>query len=108
MKDEEIKSKLLSTTELFSLYNTQLQTQKIKIGSLCSKILENPNERIGDFKTLFQIMNESNTETFSSVRKLVLVSMLEVFKDILPSYQIRKQELDGVKCKFHRDFIFSV
>lgn len=43
-------------------------------------------------------MDEESSEVFFTVRKLATVSLLEVFKDVLPSYEIKKISNDGVKC----------
>jgi len=44
-------------------------------------------------------MNEEAPELRITVCKLVTVSLLEVFKDVIPSYQIKHQDNPGVKCK---------
>lgn len=38
-------------------------------------------------------------ENLLTIRKLSTVSLLEVFKDILPDYQISQQDFGDVKCK---------
>jgi hypothetical protein len=45
-------------------------------------------------------MNESKLEVRLTVQKLILLSLTEVFKDILPSYQIKHHEDPTVKRKF--------
>jgi hypothetical protein len=57
------------------------------------------------------MMNEETPELRITVCKLVTLSLLEVFKDVIPSYQIKHQDNPGVKCKVclrcmpHTDYI---
>lgn len=43
-------------------------------------------------------MEETNPEIYITIRKLATVSLMEVFKDLLPSYQILQIPQEGVKC----------
>lgn len=53
-----------------------------------------------NFKPLLDMMGEVNPEVKITVRKLVTVSLLEVFKDLLPSYYIKLLDMEKVTCKF--------
>lgn len=46
------------------------------------------------------MLEEKTPEVHITVKKLAAVSLLEVFKDLLPAYQIKHQETTEVKCKF--------
>lgn len=62
-----------------------------------------------NFKPLLDMMGEVNPEVKITVRKLVTVSLLEVFKDLLPSYYIKLLDMEKVTCKFCvRRLIFKV
>ncbi|KAJ8963515.1 hypothetical protein NQ314_005576 [Rhamnusium bicolor] len=91
-------SQPISATQLLAARNEILRQKKIHIGTLSSGLLENPEEKIMNLKTLFSIMDEETPEVYLTVRKLVIVSLLEVFKDILPSYEIKHTNNEGVKC----------
>nr|CAD7409092.1 unnamed protein product [Timema poppensis] len=56
-------------------------------------------EEVGNLKTLLNMLGEKNPEVWITVRKLAAVSLLEVFKDILPSYHIKEIAQPGVKFK---------
>nr|CAD7588236.1 unnamed protein product [Timema genevievae] len=56
-------------------------------------------EEVGNLKTLLDMLGEKNPEVWITVRKLAAVSLLEVFKDILPSYHIKEIAQPGVKFK---------
>lgn len=45
------------------------------------------------------MMNEDAPDLRFTVCKLVTVSLLEVFKDVIPTYQIKHQDTPGVLCK---------
>lgn len=44
-------------------------------------------------------MKEDAPDLRITVCKLVMVSLLEVFKDVIPNYQIKHQDTPGVLCK---------
>jgi len=45
------------------------------------------------------MMKEDAPDLRITVCKLVMVSLLEVFKDVIPNYQIKHQDTPGVLCK---------
>lgn len=45
------------------------------------------------------MLNETDPEVCVTVKKLTLVSILEVFKDLLPEYEIKHHNNANVKCK---------
>jgi len=44
-------------------------------------------------------MENREPELQITIKKLVTLTLLEVFKDLLPSYQLKLNQYDGVKCK---------
>lgn len=80
----------------------ELQKQKFKIGIICSGILEQPEDRVKNFGSLFELMEartKDNSQNLLSVRKIALISATEVFKDILPDYKLGIQEMENLKLK---------
>ncbi|XP_015590385.1 nucleolar complex protein 3 homolog isoform X2 [Cephus cinctus] len=98
-KINEKKDKVISTAELLACREEVLRSRRFKIGVLSSGLLENPELKSGNFKVLLELMEESNPEVYITVRKLATVSLLEVFKDLLPSYHITQFEQEGVRLK---------
>lgn len=96
---DEKDSKPISTAELLACREEVLRSRRFKIGVLSSGLLENPELKSGNFKVLLELMEEKNPEVFVTVRKLATVSLLEVFKDLLPSYHITQVKQDGVRLK---------
>ncbi|CAH0550195.1 unnamed protein product [Brassicogethes aeneus] len=102
LEDHEFDAeKPISATQLLATRNEVLRQRKIHIGTLSSGLLENPEEKITNLRTLLKIMDEETPEVYLTVRKLVIVSLVEVFKDILPSYEIKNinASSDGPKLK---------
>lgn len=91
--------KAVSTIELLACREEILRSKRLKIGILSSGILENPQFKSANFKILLEMMDE-RSEVYITVKKLVMMSLLEVFKDLLPSYNILQVSQDGVKCMY--------
>ncbi|XP_028821673.1 nucleolar complex protein 3 homolog isoform X2 [Denticeps clupeoides] len=66
-----------------------LVEKKLRIAGLGSAILADPNCNIKKLKELRAMLMETDPLVAVTVRKLVMVSLMEVFKDIVPSYRIR-------------------
>ena len=97
-KDENKTS--ISIIELLAYRKEILTSKRLKIGLLSSNLLETPETKCENFKALLELMEETNPEVYITVRKLATVSLMEVFKDLLPSYQILQIPQEGVKCMY--------
>ncbi|XP_034486544.1 nucleolar complex protein 3 homolog [Drosophila innubila] len=86
------KQKLISTTDLLIARQQEIERQKYRIGIICSGILEKPEDKMRNFNALYELMDEMNRSTgvpnLLAVRKLAIVSVTEIFKDILPEYRV--------------------
>lgn len=89
------KDKAISTADLLILREQELNRQKYRIGIICSGILEKPEDKMKNFNALFELMDERHNDApnLFSVRKIATMSLLEVFKDILPEYRIGQIDL---------------
>ncbi|XP_026674168.1 nucleolar complex protein 3 homolog isoform X2 [Ceratina calcarata] len=97
--DDDEDKKPVSMVELLACRNEVLRSKRLKIGLLSSSLLESPEAKVENFKVLLELMEETNPEVYITVRKLATVSLLEVFKDLLPSYQIHQIQQEGVRFK---------
>lgn len=85
------QQKLISTTDLLIHRQQEIERQKYRIGIICSGILEKPEDKMRNFNALFDLMEENNdngTPNLLTVRKVAIVSITEIFKDILPEYRV--------------------
>ncbi|XP_044738304.1 nucleolar complex protein 3 homolog [Chrysoperla carnea] len=97
--EEVDKQKPLTTAELLALREKKMRFIKEKVGVICSGMLEDPEGKINNTRLLFNLMDEATPEVYLFTKKLIAVSLLEVFKDLLPSYAIREQDTKEVKLK---------
>lgn len=102
-KQEKMKKKgAVSAAELLMEREQELQRQKFRIGVICSGLLEKPEEKVKNFGVLLDLMLEfskENEPTMLSVRKLAMISLVEVFKDINPDYKLGVVDLEQQKVK---------
>lgn len=89
----------VSMAKLLATRNELLRQRKIHIGTLSSGILENPEEKVTNFRTLLKLMDDETAEIYFTTQKLVIISLLEVFKDVLPDYEIKNVVSGDIKCK---------
>ncbi|KAM7381027.1 hypothetical protein PAMA_012050 [Pampus argenteus] len=93
-KELEDNEELQSTAELTEEQREELRVQKIKEKKLCiatlgSAVISDPFTNIKRVKELRGMLMESDPCVAVTVRKLVMVSLMEIFKDIAPTYRIR-------------------
>lgn len=92
----------VTVADLMIHRENELQKHKFKIGIICSGILEQPEDRVKNFGSLFEFMDprtKDNHVNLVSVRKIAMISAMEVFKDILPDYKLGIQEMENLKLK---------
>lgn len=80
---------LLTMEERLLQRRKTLEDKKMHIATLGSSILSAPDKNIKKLKELRSMLMEKDPHVAVTVRKLVMVSLLEIFKDITPSYRIR-------------------
>lgn len=91
----------LTPQEQDELRAQKLTDRKLRIAGLGSAILSDPTSNIKKLKELRTMLLETDPYVAVTVRKLVMVSLMEVFKDIVPSYRIRPltEEEKGTKVR---------
>ncbi|NWI23872.1 NOC3L protein, partial [Sula dactylatra] len=80
---------VLTPAEMAAQRRQKLQERKTHIAALASAILSEPDNNIKKLKELRAMLMEQDPNVAVIVRKLVMVSLMEIFKDIVPSYKIR-------------------
>ncbi|XP_009696758.1 PREDICTED: nucleolar complex protein 3 homolog, partial [Cariama cristata] len=80
---------VLTPEEMAAQRRRKLQERKMHIAALASAILSEPDNNIKKLKELRAMLMEQDPNVAVIVRKLVMVSLMEIFKDIAPSYKIR-------------------
>ncbi|NWH48134.1 NOC3L protein, partial [Fregata magnificens] len=80
---------VITPEEMAAQRRQKLQERKTHIAALASAILSEPDNNIKKLKELRAMLMEQDPNVAVIVRKLVMVSLMEIFKDIAPSYKIR-------------------
>ncbi|KAM3958903.1 nucleolar complex protein 3 [Aphomia sociella] len=96
--DQEV----VTAVQLMAARRDKLQHDKLRIGALCSSLLESPEKKLKNLFPILYLMEERLKDgalNLHSIRKLATLSAYEVFKDILPDYQIRHQDYSNIKLK---------
>ncbi|RVE59217.1 hypothetical protein OJAV_G00186480 [Oryzias javanicus] len=93
-KEEEAEGATASCIELTAEERRRLREQKLNqkkktIAGLGAAIISDPFSNMKRVKELRGMMMETDPSVAVSVRKLVMVSLMEIFKDIAPAYRIR-------------------
>lgn len=96
-KQEE--PKVVSLLQLLTNREEKLRLFRYQIGLLSSEILENPTEKMGNFQVLLTLIDKYDPGVHITVQKLVVASLLEIFKDLLPSYTVKLFNDEGTKLK---------
>ncbi|XP_058261907.1 nucleolar complex protein 3 homolog [Hemibagrus wyckioides] len=102
--EEESRSFLaLTPGQQLKLRSQKLMEKKLQIANLGSIILADPNPNIKKLKELRAMLMETDPCIAVTVRKLVMVSLMEIFKDIVPSYRIRPLTEEEKKTKVKKE-----
>lgn len=81
----------VTTTDLLTEREEEIERQKFLIGVTCASILENPETKIKNLTMLVDLIPEttqSGKTNMFIIRKLAMISLVEVFKDIVPEYRL--------------------
>ena len=73
----------VSMVELLARHQAEVNRKKIKVAQLAQQTIEN-TDKVGNLKELLALCVRTQPVT---VRKLALLSLMEVFKDIVPRYE---------------------
>jgi nucleolar complex protein 3 len=82
-------SKPVSVIELLVERDKKLNETKQTIVTLCDLIMKSPYEEISNLKQLRLLLNLGDPLISLTIRKLTMLSLVELFRDIVPGYRIR-------------------
>lgn len=98
--NEGVEEEALSVIEIVAAHREQVNQKKLEIAQLSIDIVENPYEKISQVKHLLKLAEKNEAMT---IRKLSLLSILEIFKDVIPSYHIREMSDEEQNSKVSKD-----
>ncbi|XP_061562424.1 nucleolar complex protein 3 homolog isoform X1 [Phycodurus eques] len=67
----------------------KIKDRKLTIAHMASTVISNPVKNMKCVKQLRGMLMEADPRVAVTVRKLVMVTLMEIFKDIAPTYKIR-------------------
>ncbi|KFB45528.1 AGAP010308-PA-like protein [Anopheles sinensis] len=85
------QQEIVTLADLLVKRDAEIKEKQFLIGSSCAAILENPEARIenlGNLVDLVRDINRDGSVNFLAIRKTAMISLVEVFKDIVPEYRI--------------------
>ena len=94
--EPEEPKKEIPLIELIALKKKQFQETKSLVGSTCVSIVSNPEKHIDRLKSLLTLLDTRKDDAVFKVsclktHTLIAYALLEVFRDILPSYRVREK-----------------
>uniref|UniRef100_A0A182QYP2 NOC3-like protein n=1 Tax=Anopheles farauti TaxID=69004 RepID=A0A182QYP2_9DIPT len=92
----------ISVADILHKRDEEIREKQFFIGTTCAALLENPEARIDNVAMLLDLLGDVNREgsiNFLAVRKTALVSLVEVFKDIVPEYRVGIVDKEQQKLK---------
>ncbi|CAL1599508.1 unnamed protein product [Knipowitschia caucasica] len=81
----------------------RLTERKQQMAALSSSVISDPQNNIKRLKELRSMLCEADSSIAVTVKKLVMLSLLEVFKDVAPSYKIRALSASERTAKVRKD-----
>ncbi|XP_041370300.1 nucleolar complex protein 3 homolog [Gigantopelta aegis] len=79
----------MSNVELFALRRRKLAERKEKIALCVFAVMENPQENMSKLRELYLMLLEEDPGISVTVQSWAMLSLADVFKDIIPAYKIR-------------------
>lgn len=103
-EEEEPKvERKLTLVERYAIQKKVLEDLKRKVALICTSIIEDPENNLIAMKELITMLSITNTQMIVTEKKILCVSLLHVFSDILPGYKIRMQEEKDPKVKLKKE-----
>ncbi|XP_019849404.1 PREDICTED: nucleolar complex protein 3 homolog isoform X2 [Amphimedon queenslandica] len=93
----------LSTAEVLASREMKLNKRKDLIADCSSRILEDPQENVHLLNKLCILCIDRTSEMALTVRKLSMISLVTVYKDIIPGYCIRDLTASEKSVKVSKD-----
>lgn len=96
---EEKEEPPKSVAEMYARRKQKLEELKALIGSSSSNILENPDERMEHISAVLKLYKQLTPDIFITGFKLISASLVELFKDLAPGFEIKNTNKPGERLK---------
>ncbi|XP_046464634.1 nucleolar complex protein 3 homolog [Daphnia pulex] len=96
---EEEEEAPKSMAEMYARRKQKIEDLKALIGSSSSNILENPDERMEHISAVLKLYATLTPDIFITGFKLISASLVELFKDLAPGFEIKMTSKPGERLK---------
>ncbi|KAM8837106.1 nucleolar complex protein 3 homolog [Spinachia spinachia] len=101
--EEEQEQEALTSQQREQLRVRKINERRLCIARLGSAVVSDPYSNIKRVKEMRGMLMESDPSVAVTVRKLVMVSLMEIFKDVAPTYRIRPLTPEEKASKVKKD-----
>ncbi|GIX72474.1 nucleolar complex protein 3 homolog [Caerostris extrusa] len=101
-EDQKVERKK-ELVESYAIQQKCFRDLKRKVALLCTSIIEEPDNNMVALKELVSMLQNPSTQRLISEKKIISLSLLHVFLDVLPGYRIRNQEETDTKTKLKKE-----
>ena len=106
--EEEEEKEPLSMAEIYAMRQTKIEELKTAIGSASSSITENPEERMENISTILKLYKGLTADVYITGFKLISASLVGLFRDLAPTYEIKSTNKPGEKLKKATRVVYAV
>lgn len=99
VEEEKKDEPTLSVAEMYARRKAKIDNLKTQIGVATSNILEKPEERLDSISGLLKLYGELTPDMFITGFKLLSASLVELFKDLAPGFEIKDTTNPGDRLK---------
>lgn len=96
---EEEEQPPLSAAEMYAQRQKKIEDLKALIGSSSSNILESPEERMENISGVLKLYKQLTPDIMITGFKLISASLVELFKDLAPGFEIKNTSNPGDRLK---------
>ena len=98
-EEKEEEKAPLSAAEMYAQRKNKLNELKVLIGAASSSILENPEERMDNVSSILKLYDTLTPDVLITGFKLLSASLVELFKDLAPGFEIKETSKPGDRLK---------
>lgn len=97
--EDEPEEEPQSAAEMYAKRKQKIEDLKTLIGTSSSNILESPEERLDNISAILKLYHQLTPDIFITGFKLISASLVELFKDLVPGFEIKDTTKAGDKLK---------
>ncbi|GFT96524.1 nucleolar complex protein 3 homolog [Nephila pilipes] len=100
---EQAENERKDLVHSFAMQQKCFKDLKCKVALLCTSIIEEPEHNMVALKELLSMLQNPTTPMIVSEKKILSISLLHVFLDVIPGYRIRNKEEQDPYVKLKKE-----